>query len=234
MTLRSELPIGTGCSLAGSVFAGHCALMLERFEWSWIGADPDQRELLIDVRGKPQRPPSAEVTETDEKVLILVTAHRLPGPVPAIVVNRRLKVVLGAPLAGRELHDVAAGEVRILQFLPARPPMPPGFPGREPPVVFTGERVQPALPRRMHAGNPGEDPITDILWYRLPVFGAEADRLVEEINALGGLEEIAGDCRAELWRMNQAADRNASHELVAKLQQVRLRIKSEAMGEGLT
>ena len=144
-----------------------------------------------------------------------------------------MKVVLGAPLAGRELHDVAAGEARFLQFLPARLPMLPGFPGREPPVVFTGERLLPALPRRMLAGNPGEDPIWDILWYRLPVFGTEADRLVAEINALGGIEEIAGECRAELWRMNQASDRNASPELVAKLKQVRLRIKRETTGEDL-
>jgi hypothetical protein len=111
--------------------------------------------------------------------------------------------------------------------------MLPGFPGREPPVVFTGERLLPALPRRMLAGNPGEDPIWDILWYRLPVFGIEADGLVAEINALGGIEEIAGDCRAELWRMNQASDRIASPELVTKLKQVRLRIKSEATGEDL-
>jgi len=39
-------------------------------------------------------------------------------------------------------------------------------------------------------GKPGDDPITDVVKYRLPVFAPSVDILIAEIVALGGEQEL--------------------------------------------
>lgn len=51
----------------------------------------------------------------------------------------------------------------------------------------------------MAAGGPGDDPITDIVTYRLPVFSPVADVLIAEIVALGGRREIEQRYGAFYW-----------------------------------
>lgn len=51
----------------------------------------------------------------------------------------------------------------------------------------------------MAAGGPGDDPITDIVTYRLPVFSPAADLLIAEIVALGGRREIEERYGAFYW-----------------------------------
>jgi hypothetical protein len=85
----------------------------------------------------------------------------------------------------------------------------------------------------MAAGGPGDDPITDIVTYRLSVFGSAADRLVAEIHVLGGTEEITSMCRAEYWPpRHYAPDRVVSSAFLANLQEVRLRVEALARQRG--
>ena len=41
----------------------------------------------------------------------------------------------------------------------------------------------------MAAGGPGDAPLTDILHYKIPVYGEEADELIRKISALSGARE---------------------------------------------
>jgi hypothetical protein len=85
----------------------------------------------------------------------------------------------------------------------------------------------------MAAGGPGDDPITDIVTYQLPVFGPAADRLVAEIHALGGTDEIMSMCRAEYWPpKHHAPDRVASATFLTKLQEIRVRVEADARQRG--
>jgi hypothetical protein len=52
---------------------------------------------------------------------------------------------------------------------------------------------------RMAAGGPGDDPIVDIVHYRLPVFSPDVDLLVAEIVALGGEREVRDRYGAFYW-----------------------------------
>ena len=85
----------------------------------------------------------------------------------------------------------------------------------------------------MAGGGPGDDPVSDIVVYRLPVFGSIADRLVAEIHELGGAEEVEAMCRSEYWPpKHHAPDRDVSLEFVAKLQEVRRRVERDARQRG--
>jgi len=42
----------------------------------------------------------------------------------------------------------------------------------------------------MPAGGPGDHPLTDILNYKLPTYGPEADELIRNINSLSSTREL--------------------------------------------
>lgn len=52
---------------------------------------------------------------------------------------------------------------------------------------------------RVAANGPGDDPIIDIVMYRLPVFSPAVDVLIAEIVALGGRREIEERYGAFYW-----------------------------------
>jgi hypothetical protein len=86
-------------------------------------------------------------------------------------------------------------------------------------------------------GGPGDDPILDIVVYRLPVFSPEADLLIAEIVALGGEREIRDRYGAFYW-----TPPSFKHELdsltpfpadfAAELRSVRERLEAEGREGG--
>jgi hypothetical protein len=89
----------------------------------------------------------------------------------------------------------------------------------------------------MAAGGPGDDPIVDIVHYRLPVFSPEVDLLVAEIVALGGEREIRDRYGAFYWERPSSFQelhglRPFPDDLAADLRVIRDRRSTEARQSG--
>lgn len=89
----------------------------------------------------------------------------------------------------------------------------------------------------MAAGGPGDDPITDIVTYRLPVFSPAVDQLVAEIVALGGRRELDGRYGAFYWGPPSFVHRLDSlrpmpADLEGELVEVRNRLECEGRDGG--
>lgn len=87
------------------------------------------------------------------------------------------------------------------------------------------------------AGGPGDDPITDIITYHLPVFSPEADLLIAEIVALGGERELRDRYGAFYWgppsfKHELDSLRPFPPDLVGELSAIRDRLEAQGRDGG--
>lgn len=84
----------------------------------------------------------------------------------------------------------------------------------------------------MANGKPGDHPITDILNWKMEVYGPEADDLVRQIVQLGGREHLEAE-PTNLLRLDPRFQPGVDIEgLTENLRDLRDRLRSEAIERG--